>query len=198
MQYTPLPVGEMQANAYIIFDEKRDDCLVVDPGAEPVGIELALAGRKLSAILLTHGHFDHIGAVSALRGPDVPVYIHEEDAPMLSNPNLSLALMFDGQKSQGAPDFCFDEGPITLAGLDIAVLHTPGHTGGSCCFRIGDVLFSGDTLFRQGVGRTDLPGGDHEKLQASLKRLLSLDAACVICPGHGPATTIGEERRKCP
>ncbi len=195
MKFTVQPVGEMQANAYILYAPDRDDALVIDPGAEPEAISLALAGRKLAGILLTHGHVDHIGAVAALRSADAPVYIHQGDAKMLANPNLSLAAMVGGEPSQGDPDFCVTEGPMELAGLAIEVIHTPGHTPGSACFLCEGALFSGDTLFQDGVGRTDFPGGDREALAASLARLMALDGDTPVYPGHGNETTIARERR---
>ena len=188
-------VGEMQANAYIVFEPGRDDAVVIDPGAEPEAIRLALRGRRLAGILLTHGHVDHIGAVAALRGEDAPVFIHEMDAAMLTNPNLSLAAMVGGEKSQGEPDFCLTEGDMDVAGLTFTVLHVPGHTQGSVCFLCGDVLFSGDTLFQRGIGRTDFPGGDAEAMRESLARLVALNGEIRVCPGHGEETTIGQERR---
>ncbi len=195
MEFITLPVGEMQANAYILYEPDRNDALVIDPGAEPEAIRLALRGRELSAILLTHGHVDHIGAVGALRSEDAPVYIHEADAAMLVSPNLSLAAMVGGEDSQGDADFCLEEGEITLAGVTLSVLHTPGHTRGSVCFRCEDSLFSGDTLFQAGIGRTDFPGGDDRQMAASLDRLMELPPQTQIYPGHGDATTIGAERR---
>ncbi len=194
MQYIALPVGGMQANAYILFEPERDDALVIDPGAEAEAIRIALGGRQLAGILLTHGHVDHIGAVSALRGEDAPVYIHEADAAMLTNPNLSLAAMVGERSGQGEPDFCVEEGELTVAGVTLEALHTPGHTRGSLCFRCGDAIFTGDTLFRAGVGRTDFPGGDWHTLRSSLDRLLALPDGLAVLPGHGPATTIGDER----
>jgi len=198
MDYTKVAVGEMQANAYVVFDPARDDCFVIDPGAEPEAIRIALGGRRLSGILLTHGHCDHIGAVHDLRGPETPVFIHAEDAQMLTNPNLSLAAMFGGRRSQGEPDFCVTEGEMELAGISLEVLHTPGHTRGSCCFRVLDVIFSGDTLFQRGIGRTDLPGGDEAAMRKSLARLMALDPGFVVCPGHGSRTFIGDERKHNP
>ena len=198
MDYSCVFVGNMQANAYIVFDPAREDCFVIDPGAEPEKIRNQQEGRKLAAILLTHGHCDHIGAVAELRGPGVPVYIHTGDAQMLTDPKLSLAAMFDGKRSQGEPDFRFSEGTLQIAGITISAMHTPGHTPGSCCFLIGDVLFSGDTLFRRGMGRTDLPGGNETAMRKSLTLLMELDDGLLVCPGHGQRTFIGDERKYIP
>ncbi len=195
MEVMQVAVGDMQANAYVVYDPSRDDALVIDPGAESEMILMALGNRALSGILLTHGHIDHIGAVAALRSEDAPVFIHEQDAQMLTNPNLSLAAMVGGPQTQGEPDFCMEEGEMTVAGITLNVIHTPGHTGGSCCFQVGDLLFTGDTLFRMGIGRTDFPGGDADLLAASLAKLLSMDGGITVYPGHGQETTIADERR---
>lgn len=191
-------VGNMSANAYILYDPGRNDALVIDPGAEPEAIRLALRGKKLKGILLTHGHADHIGAVAALRSEDVPVFIHPKDAQMLTNPHLSLAAMVGIQESQGEPDFYLDECQLSLAGLTLSVFHTPGHTPGSVCFQMDNALFTGDTLFERGVGRTDLPGGDAKALNASVARLMQMDKELEVYPGHGGATTIRSERRYYP
>jgi len=195
IEYSLRSVGKMAVNTYVVWDSKRGEALVIDPGAEPDAIRLALRGKALKAILLTHGHIDHIGAVSALREGGIPVYIHKKDADMLVNPNLSLAAMFDLPESQGEADFDLTEGVMELCGLTISVLHTPGHTPGSVCFLIGNILFSGDTLFEGGVGRTDLPGGDAAALNASVSRLIQMDPDIAVCPGHGIETTIRAERR---
>jgi len=195
LSYSTHNVGKMAVNAYILWDSKQKDAIVIDPGAEPDAIRLALRGKNLKAILLTHGHVDHIGAVSALRENGVPVYIHKKDADMLTNPNLSLAAMFGKPESQGEADFDLAEGVLGLCGLTISMLHTPGHTPGSVCFLVDNVLFSGDTLFEGGVGRTDLPGGDDSALKASVSRLIHLDPDIIVCPGHGLPTTVRAERR---
>lgn len=188
-------MGTLAANAYILFEPDREDALVIDPGADAEGIRAMLGGRRLAGILLTHGHTDHIGAVAALRGPDTPVYIHSLDAAMLTDPGLSLSTMTGDAASQGEADVLLDEGDITVAGIPLTVIHTPGHTPGSVCFRHGDDLFSGDTLFQQGYGRTDFPGGDVRQMALSLRRLLALDADIRVHPGHGASTSIGAERR---
>ena len=191
-----VPVGELQANGYVLSREGREDAIVIDPGAEEPAIRLALGQRKIAAILLTHGHYDHIGAVAALRADGAPVYIGAQDAQNLINPLYSLAAMFGGAPSQGAADFLLEDNEtLTLAGIRLRVLHTPGHTEGGCCFLTDEgQLFSGDTLFRRGWGRTDFPGGSEMEMAASLKRLRALSPETRVCPGHGLPTTIGEER----
>lgn len=191
-----VPVGELQANCYVLTLPGREDAIVIDPGAEEPAIRLALGARKIAAILLTHGHYDHIGAVAALRADGAPVYIGAQDAQNLVNPLYSLAAMFGGAPSQGAADFLLEDNEtLTLAGIRLRVLHTPGHTKGGCCFLTDEgQLFSGDTLFRRGWGRTDFPGGSEMEMAASLERLRALSPETRVCPGHGLPTTIGEER----
>lgn len=196
MEFIVKPVGPLQANAYILFEPDRDDALIIDPGGDPEILRAMLDGRRLSGILLTHGHFDHIAAVAALRGPDTPVSIHRDDAPMLTDPALSLAHMMNAG-SQGEADALLADGQeVTIAGVPLTVLHTPGHTPGGVCYRCGDDLFTGDTIFRRGYGRTDFPGGDMRSLGASLRRLLALGDHIRLHPGHGAATTIGAERKE--
>lgn len=196
MKFEKVVVGELGVNCYVLYQPDRDDAIVIDPGAEEPAIRMALGKRRPAAILLTHGHYDHIGAVSKLRESGVPVYIHRDDAAMLTTPALSLSAMFGGAPSQGEADVLFEDGQmLELAGMKLRVLHTPGHTKGSSCFLAEDgTLFSGDTLFRFGYGRTDLPGGDEAALFASLRELLRMDPSVSVQPGHGASTTIGEER----
>ena len=186
MRCQELTVGPVQTCCYILSREDRDDCLIIDPGAEPERIRKALGSRKLTAILLTHGHFDHIGAVEALMAPDAELLIHEKDAPLLTDPELNCSWLMPG-KSVTAPQATrlLREGDrLTLAGLNIQVLHTPGHTPGGVCYLIEGELFTGDTLFEHGWGRTDLPGGDEHALFDSLRRLMALSRSMPIHPGH--------------
>lgn len=193
MEIQALQVGSIPTNCYLVFDPGRTDALVIDPGDNPERIFAALNGRTPAAVLLTHGHFDHTGALSAFAG--VPIYIHEADAPMLSDPHLSVG---DGngdlRPRPAATHLLADGEQLHLAGLDIAVLHTPGHTPGGVTYQIGDALFTGDTLFAHGYGRTDLPGGDFSALRRSLRRLLHLAGDFRVFPGHSESTTLNYER----
>ena len=181
-----LTVGPVQTRCYILGTEDGKDCIIIDPGDEAERIRKAVGDREISAILLTHGHFDHIGAVRELMGEHTHLFIHALDLPMLTNPTLNAGLPLLG-RSITAPSthFTVREGTkLLLAGLEVTVLHTPGHTPGSVCYQIDDELFTGDTLFDYGYGRTDLPGGSEEQLTASLRRLIPLARQMPIHAGH--------------
>ena len=186
MEIKTLTVGIVATSCYILGKEGRDDCLVIDPGAEADRIRRAAEGKRIAAILLTHGHFDHIGGVQGLMDKDTRLLIHSLDAPMLSDPalNASAALLQRPFAAPAPTDLLRDGEKLTLAGLPVEVIHTPGHTPGSVCFRIEDHLFTGDTLFEYGWGRTDLPGGDEQALYASLRRIAPLAESLPIHPGH--------------
>ena len=183
-----LPLGIFQTNTYVL--ENDGACIVIDPGYDHHKILDFIAQRNLNlcAILLTHGHFDHVGAVRALAAEaDCSVYIHEDD--------LSLPATF----TAGAIYYTDIYGSyVQAAGLDIQILHTPGHTPGSVCLITEDVLISGDTLFAGSCGRTDLPGGDWAQLFASLRKIAALDKDYRVFPGHGPSTTLMQEKEHNP
>ena len=187
MTITTLPLGLYQTNCYILAESDR--CLVIDPGDE-AGKLLAFLeqnGLTLEAVLLTHGHFDHVGAVKNLAAEtDCRVFLCEEE---LALPRTMTA------GSLYYTDFYKDGDRLTLAGMTFEVLHTPGHTPGSVCLRFGEHLFSGDTLFAGSCGRTDFPGSSPSDMTRSLKRLSQLEEDLKVYPGHGEATTIGEEKR---
>ena len=194
MQITTVTVGPVATLCYLLSREGAEDCLVIDPGDEPGRILRAAAGKRIAAILLTHGHFDHIGAVNDLLEKDTPLLIHELDAPMLTSPVLNASRQLLRQdvsvctvRKDGSPlrpNLLREGSRLSLDGLEIEVLHTPGHTPGSVCYRVEDALFTGDTLFEHGWGRTDLPGGNEHDLFASLRRLMPMTKTLPFYPGH--------------
>ena len=183
-----LTLGLYQTNTYIIHEEKSKSCCVIDPGYQAGTIQdkLDSLGLTLEAILLTHGHFDHVGAVKDLAADtDCRVFLCADDA--LLPPMLTAGkLYYTDTYGEGAV--------LHLAGLSIHVLRTPGHTPGSVCLLVDNVIFSGDTLFAGGCGRTDL-GGDWVAIQKSLKRLAAMEADFTVYPGHGESTTLAQEKR---
>lgn len=179
-------VGLLATNCWVLHQEERPDCVVIDPGAEPERIRQAMEGRRLAAVLLTHGHFDHIGAVDALMEQDTELVVHALDEPMLHDPQLNVSWMVDARITCRRATRTVEEGEqLCYAGMTFRVLHTPGHTPGGVCYACGEHLFTGDTLFAQGYGRYDLPGGDEAVLMASLRRLMPLRQAHKIYGGHG-------------
>ena len=186
MKIETIPVGLLEAHCYLVYDESRDDCVLIDPGAEAGRIRKAVGARRIDAILLTHGHFDHIGAVRELMGEDTRLYIHLLDAPMLADGHLNAGRSLLGVDVTAPPatDYVAEGDIVRAAGLSFLVLHTPGHTPGGVCYLTEGHLFSGDTLFEHGWGRTDLPGGDQHALFASLRRLMPLAQTLVLHPGH--------------
>ena len=186
MNIQKLTLGLYQTNTYLLANDT--EAVVIDPGYEADTILDALAGRTLKAILLTHGHFDHVGAVKELvaeTGCDV--YIHAAESTM--PPMVTAGPLYFTHT--------YDEGDTVspIEGLELTVLHTPGHTPGSVCLLMGREMFSGDTLFACSFGRTDLPGGDPRKMMESLRRLASLQGNFFIHPGHGGSTTLDAEKR---
>ena len=185
-----LPLGDYQTNCYIVHEENSTDCLIIDPGYEPEIISSYLEEKGLTpaAILLTHCHFDHVGAVKDLAAQyDCKVFLDKKELampPMLTNGPLYYT---DGYG---------DGDTLTLADIPIQVLETPGHTPGSVCLIMEDTLFSGDTLFQGSVGRTDFPGGSMSAIVRSVKeKLFLLPDDTRVCPGHGDETSIGYEKK---
>lgn len=192
MEFVSLPLGSYQTNCYLVWNEERADCVVIDPGdeAQKVLAEAEKLGKRIAAILLTHGHFDHVGAVRNIAAEtDCDVYLHSAE--------LTLPKIF----TAGAL-YCthtYEEGDtVEVAGLRFTVLHTPGHTPGSVCLVCEKTMFSGDTLFAGSCGRTDLPGGSRSTIAQSLQRLAQLESDYTVCPGHGPFTTLSYEKQTNP
>ena len=194
MKIEKIVVGPVGTNCYILQKDGDHPVLVIDPGDEAEKIMKQIGSREVEAVLLTHGHFDHTGALYAFEGK--PVYLHEGDVPMLSDPEKNAGHLMQDTAPRPAASALVKEGDkFTLAGLEITVMHTPGHTPGSVCYRIGDALFTGDTLFRGGYGRTDLWGGDLRTEMQSLRRLIRMEENLPFYPGHGPGATLKEERQ---
>ena len=215
------PAGSFAANCFLVAPAPGEECVIIDPGqdAEP-GIEELLDRYRLKpiAVLLTHGHIDHMWSVAPVCGAkDIPAYIHPADRDLLTDPAKGISLLakqqFLGGMRFSEPDDVrelADGEVIAMAGLEFTVGHAPGHTPGSVTYGtpaasadeggadFEGALFSGDLLFAGSIGRTDLPGGDHAQMLRSLAKTLTLPDATIVLPGHGPQTTIGAERASNP
>jgi len=191
-------VGPLETNCYLVSCPRTLACAVVDPGAEPDRIIAAVRrlGLKPALILNTHGHFDHVGANRDIKDAfDIPLAIHALDNPMLELAGrLEMSFVLEVKDSPPADFFLQDKARIPVGESQLEVLHTPGHSPGSVCLLGDGFLLSGDTLFYEGVGRTDLPGGSDRDLKSSLRsKILVLPPETRVLPGHGPRTTVGQE-----
>ena len=204
MKINRLIVGPIQANCYVVYEEKTKEALVIDPGAEGTRIyqEIEDLGLKVKYIVNTHGHLDHIGGNEVLKkATGAQLCIHQADSAMLTNPKNNFSF-FSGKgevRSPEADEFVQDGDILEVGELQFQILHTPGHSLGGICIVGEGVCFSGDTLFTESVGRTDLPGGSTEELLTSIReKLLGLAEETIVYPGHGPQTTIGHEKKANP
>jgi glyoxylase-like metal-dependent hydrolase (beta-lactamase superfamily II) len=199
MKIDTLTLGAFATNCYLVWSDPSTSAMLVDCAGEADEIldRAKGLGLSISLIVTTHGHLDHVESLAKLKQrTGAPVAVHALDAPMLADPMLNGAAMFGFSHQDVTPDSLLQEGAkveVSGGGLTFTVLHTPGHTPGSICLLGEGVLFSGDCLFAGGIGRLDLPGGDERAMMRSLHRLAGLDPKLVVYPGHGPATTIGEE-----
>ncbi|HHI03560.1 MAG: MBL fold metallo-hydrolase [Candidatus Zixiibacteriota bacterium] len=203
MQTEIITVSPFEENCCLVWDEKDRIGVIIDPGDEDelIAEKIKKSGFQPKAILLTHGHGDHIGAVSPLKKKyNIPLYIGRDDAPMLQSPSANVSAIFGYEIVCPPADFLVDdEDVIKFGSLEFVVFSTPGHTRGGVCYFCENALFCGDTLFSGSVGRTDLPGGDYQQLIDSIdKKILCLPDEIVCYPGHGPITTVGAERKHNP
>ncbi len=196
-------LGMLETNGFIVSEDKN--AVIIDPGGDAYRIKEYLTKHDVTihAILITHGHGDHIGAVGDLRKllPEAEVVCHELDAPMLTESSKNLSIHMGYELNVGAPDRLVADGEfLTYGKLTLKVIHVPGHTRGHIVFYHEDgVVFDGDTLFADGIGRWDLPGGNGTQLIRAIKeKLLTLPDDTIVWPGHGPETTIGKERNSNP
>lgn len=194
-----LVVGVYAANCYILADEKTKNAAIIDPGGDYEEILRVIERESLRPqyIILTHGHLDHIGAVKEVKEKtNAMILIHELDQDMLTDDKKNLSFFVSAKIKKVFPDKLLKDGDkLDLGGLALEIIHTPGHTKGSICIKAGDIIFSGDTLFNGSIGRTDLPGGSYEEIIKSIKeKILIYKDEILVYPGHGSATTLGNER----
>lgn len=189
----------MQVNCYVVADEDTREAVIIDPGADPEVIQGYIAGEGLTprCIINTHGHADHIGAN---RFFNLPVWIHELDKEFLTDPKKNLSASFGaGITSPEAARLIGEGDEIKVGNASLVVVHTPGHTPGSISLKAGNIIFTGDTLFCEGMGRTDLPAASEKDILESIAgRILTLPDDTLVYPGHGPASSVGHEKKHNP
>lgn len=197
-----MPLGMLEANCHIFWDTQTKAAAVIDIGGDAGRVKdfLIEKGLVLKWILLTHGHVDHIGGAMELKSLiDAPIAIHTKDEEMLLEPQKNASAMFPGKPVAFSPDRLLESGDeLELGDLKIVVHHTPGHTRGGVCFEIGEYLATGDTLFQGSIGRTDLYGGDMQVMRKTLEKIATWPNQWVVLPGHGPQTTLRDEKRQNP
>ena len=203
MKIIQLEVGSLGTNCYIAYCENTKNAVIIDPGGDAAKILAAVSreGLLVEAIINTHGHADHVLAnVKLQEATGAPIWIHSADADMLGSGSRNLSAFLGGATSCGKADRLLTDGEVLPIGdFSLTVLHTPGHTPGGISLLFDKTVFVGDTLFAESIGRTDFPGGSYSQLINSIKtKLMTLDDEVKAYPGHGPATTIGWERRQNP
>ena len=191
-------VGALEVNCYLIGCDKSREIAIIDPGGEAEKIMATIKenNHKPVYIINTHGHIDHIAANKEFKDRyNIPLLIHSKDALFLTSQQDSmLEMMLNAQPSPPADELLEEGDNIAIGSINLEVIHTPGHSPGSICLKFNQALFTGDTLFTSGIGRTDLPGGSYDELMKSIKeKILKFDRGWMIYPGHGPSSTIGHE-----
>ena len=187
--------GPLDVNTYVVGAKGAKECVLIDPGAEEEAVAQAVGDRTVSAVMLTHAHFDHMLHAKPWIDRGAKLYVHELDAPALADPESNASDMIGMKLEPIEADALLHEGDeVHEAGLTFTVLHTPGHTRGGVCYLCGKTLFCGDTMFYRSYGRVDLPGGNPGQMAKSLRRLYALDEDIVAYPGHGIKTKIAWER----
>ncbi len=203
MKVKKLIVGPLEANCYILWDEESKEAVVIDPGGEGERILKAIRRNSLKVIYIvdTHAHIDHIEANDFIREKtNAPLAIHSADVSLLEDIEANLSTMMGNSKAFLPPTGVLkDKDKIKVGRFHLQILHTPGHTPGSICLYVDNKLFTGDTLFAGGIGRTDFPRSSLKQLQESIqKKILKFPSEMIVYPGHGPETTIGEEKKSNP
>jgi len=199
MEFDSVIVGALETNCYLVYCTESLECAIVDPGAEDQKIFHLITKKSLNPVVLlnTHGHIDHIGANKDIKERfNIPLCIHALDKSMLENVQQLELSFFLGAKESPSPDKYLEDGDMVKLGKSsLQVIHTPGHSPGSVSFLGDGFILSGDTLFYGGVGRADLPGGSWDELERSIKnKILTLPDETIVLPGHGPTTSVGQER----
>lgn len=193
-QYKSICVGAIQTNAYILYSNEHPACFIIDPGADADILASFIDEAKLEprAIILTHGHYDHFGAVTELKKRyRIPAWMHEGDKETIRSGSLGLlASLFKAPEPPEIDRYLEDGETLQAGDIEVKVIHTPGHTPGGVCLWAGNLLFTGDTLFNGSIGRTDLPGGDYNVLQQSLAKLKEFPPDTIVLPGHMDQSTI--------
>ncbi|MCK5243272.1 MBL fold metallo-hydrolase [bacterium] len=197
------PMGWLETNCYLFREIDSKHAIIIDPGAPDLGLLQTIQSEDLEikAIINTHGHADHIAGNRFFQeATQAPLFIHGKDRPMLLDPALNFSQTFGTKITSPDANQVLEQGfELQLGGEPVEVIETPGHSPGSVCIRIESFLFSGDTLFRESIGRTDIPGGNIRTILHSIhKQLLSLPEETLVFPGHGPQTSIGNEKRQNP